>query len=80
MSSASLSKTLSDIAKALVEKPEAVSVEQRDEEECIRLVLHVDENDMGKIIGKQGKIAKAIRTLMKATSGRESIRVYVDIE
>jgi len=80
MKEISLKKTLEDIACALVDKPEAISVTEQEEEECIRLTLRVDPDDMGKIIGKQGKIAKSIRTLMKAASGKESKKVFVDIE
>ena len=80
MKEISLKKTLEDIACALVDKPEAISVTEQEEEECIRLTLRVDPDDMGTIIGKQGKIAKSIRTLMKAASGKESKKVFVDIE
>jgi len=76
----SLKKILEDIVKALVDKPEAISVTEQEEEDCTRLILRVDPDDMGKVIGKQGKIAKSIRTLMKAASNKEGKKIFVDIE
>lgn len=68
------------LAQALVENPESVSVTRRDEEDAIVLELRVAPEDMGKVIGKQGRIAKAIRTVVKAAAAREgSKRVIVDI-
>ena len=68
------------IAKALVEHPEEVSVTQKQEGKSIRLQLHVAPSDMGKVIGKQGRIAKAIRSVVKAASSKEDYRVDVDID
>ncbi len=68
------------IAKALVEHPEEVVVTQKQEGKNIRLQLHVAPSDMGKVIGKQGRIAKAIRSVVKAASSREDYRVDVDID
>ena len=56
------------IAKALVEKPEEVSVNEFIDGDAVILELKVAEEDMGKVIGKQGRIAKAIRTVVKAAS------------
>ena len=56
------------IAKALVDHPEEVSVNEKNEGRTIVLELHVAEGDMGKVIGKQGRIAKAIRSVVKACS------------
>ena len=61
------------IAKALVDHPDEVVV-------TIRIQLHVAPSDMGKVIGKQGRIAKAIRSVVKAAASREDIRVDVDID
>ncbi len=68
------------LAKALVEKPEAVQVEAVEEEDRTILKLHVAQEDMGRVIGKQGRIAKAIRTIVKSAATREKKKVTVDIE
>ena len=67
------------IAKSLVEHPEAVEVTETEREDSVLLELHVHEDDMGKVIGKQGKIAKAIRSVMKAEAGKRNTKVIVDI-
>lgn len=67
------------IAKALVDHPEEVSVEEKQEGKTLVLALHVAEGDMGKVIGKQGRIAKAIRSVVKAAAAREDRKVVVDI-
>jgi len=79
MKEISLKKTLEDIACALVDKPEAISVTEQEEEECIRLTLRVDPDDMGKIIGKQGKIARALRTVVRAAATKDNKKVIVEI-
>ena len=68
------------IAKALVDHPEEVSVNEKNEGRTIVLELHVAEGDMGKVIGKQGRIAKAIRSVVKAAASRENKQVSVEIE
>ena len=67
------------IAQSLVEKPEAVDVREVDTEDGIVIELRVHEDDMGKVIGKQGRIAKAIRTVVKAASAKNEKPVYVEI-
>ena len=67
------------IAKALVDKPEAVHVTEREEDGETILELSVDSADMGKVIGKQGRIAKALRSVVKAAAAKEDKRVVVDI-
>lgn len=67
------------IAKALVDHPEQVKVTETEREDSILLELSVADDDMGKVIGKQGKIAKAIRTVLKSASSREKKRVILDI-
>ena len=67
-------------AKALVEKPDAVTVETVEEEDRTVLKLHVAQEDMGRVIGKQGRIAKAIRTIVKSAATRENKKVTVDID
>ena len=59
------------IAKALVEHPDEVVVTQKEDGKHITIELHVAASDMGKVIGKQGRIAKAIRSVVKAASSKE---------
>lgn len=68
------------IAKALVNHPEAVVVTEKIEGGETVLSLSVDPSDMGKVIGKQGRIAKAIRTVLKAQAVRDDVRVTLDID
>lgn len=74
-----MNEVLETIAKALVEHPEDVSVTEVAGEQSSILELRVNESDMGKVIGKQGRIAKAIRTVVKAAASREDKRVTVEI-
>ncbi len=67
------------IAKALVDSPEEVVVTEREDGNAIIIELRVSKNDMGKVIGKQGRIAKAIRSVVKAASSKEDKKVIVDI-
>ena len=67
------------IAKALVDDPEEVSVNEKQDGKTTVRELHVAEGDMGKVIGKQGRIAKAIRSVVKAAAAKEDKRVVVDI-
>ncbi|MBQ7198546.1 MAG: KH domain-containing protein [Selenomonadaceae bacterium] len=68
------------LAKALVENPDAVEVETVEEDDKTVLKLHVAQEDMGRVIGKQGRIAKAIRTIIKSAATRENKKVTVDIQ
>ncbi|MGN0270582.1 MAG: KH domain-containing protein [Candidatus Weimeria sp.] len=68
------------IARALVDHPDQVVVTESEDEKAIRLVLSVDPSDMGKVIGKQGRIAKAIRTVVKSAATDTDKKVFVDIE
>ncbi len=67
------------IAKALVDNPDEVVVAEKTEGRNVLIELHVAPSDMGKVIGKQGRIAKAIRAVVKAASTRENIKVDVEI-
>ncbi|WP_026666046.1 KH domain-containing protein [Butyrivibrio sp. FC2001] len=67
------------IAKALVDNPNEVVVNEKNEGRNIVIELHVAPSDMGKVIGRQGRIAKAIRSVVKAASSRENLRVDVEI-
>ena len=67
------------IAKALVDNPDEVSVNEKQDGKTTVLELHVAEGDMGKVIGKQGRIAKAIRSVVNAAAGKDDKRGVVDI-
>ncbi|MBE5851942.1 MAG: KH domain-containing protein [Lachnospiraceae bacterium] len=67
------------IAKALVDNPNEVEVTEKGEGKNVTIELHVAAGDMGKVIGKQGRIAKAIRSVVKAASSKDNKRVDVEI-
>ena len=67
------------IAKALVDNPDEVEVKEIEGTQSVIIELKVAEEDMGKVIGKQGRIAKAIRTVVKAAAIKENKRVVVEI-
>ena len=67
------------VAKNLVENPAEVSVTERQDEDLLVFELRVNNADMGKVIGKQGRIAKAIRTIVKAAATRQNKKVNVEI-
>ena len=67
------------VAKALVDNPDEVVVTEKTEGRNTIIELHVAASDMGKVIGRQGRIAKAIRTVVKAASSKSSKKVIVDI-
>ena len=67
------------IAKSLVDDASAVVVNEREEDNVVIYELHVATEDMGKVIGKQGRIAKALRTVVKAAATREDKKVNVEI-
>lgn len=67
------------IAKSLVEKPDEVSVTESENDYAVTLELRVGEGDMGRVIGKQGRIAKAIRTVIRSASANSSKKVIVEI-
>lgn len=68
------------IAQSLVEHPEAVEVREVENADSIVIELRVAEGDMGKVIGKQGRIAKAIRVVMRAAAVRQGEKVVVEID
>lgn len=75
-----MKEVLEIIAKSLVDYPEQVNVKEiNNEDQTVTLELRVAESDMGKVIGKQGRIAKAIRTVVKAAASRENKKVAVEI-
>ena len=73
---------LVSIVKGLVEQPDSVdvTVDEKNEEGIIVYHLHVSEDDMGRVIGRQGRIAKAIRTVMRAAAARNEEKIQVEID
>ena len=67
------------IARNLVDNPDEVVVTEKEEGKNLVVELHVAQSDMGKVIGKQGRIAKAIRSVVKAASSKDNKRVDVEI-
>lgn len=76
---ADLKAILTDIAKAIVDTPDEVTVLQNEDDNSITLVLSVAPDDMGMVIGKHGKIAKSIRSVIKAAAGNINKKVNVEI-
>jgi predicted RNA-binding protein YlqC (UPF0109 family) len=74
-----VAELLEFIARGLVDEPEEVRVEELDEADALVLRLHVAEGDVGKVIGRQGRIARALRTIVRAGSAREGRRVVLEI-
>ncbi len=77
-----MKELLTLVAQGLVENPSAVNVDEdeMDNEGVIVFHLHVAEEDMGRVIGKQGRIAKAIRTVMRAAAARQGVKISVEID
>lgn len=77
-----MKELLMTIAQGLVENPDAVTVEQDApaEDGTIVFHLHVAQEDMGRVIGKQGRIAKAMRTVVRAAATRQEVKVAVEID
>lgn len=67
------------IVRQIVDHPDAVSIQEVTRDDVLVLELSVDPSDMGKVIGRQGKIAKSIRSIIKAAAIRDNLRVNVDI-
>lgn len=74
-----MKQVLYDIASSIVNNPDRVVIEENVDGDTTVLKLMVDEADLGKVIGKQGRIAKAIRTIVKAVANSDGKRVVVDI-
>jgi len=74
-----VSDLLEDLARRLVDEPEAVRVEREDSDDVIVLRLHVAKDDVGKVIGRQGRIARALRQVVRAAGGRQRKRVVLEI-
>ena len=74
-----MSELLAYLARELVDDPDAVTVETEDRDDGLYLVLHVAPDDIGKVIGRGGRIARSLRTLVRASSVRDGRRVFVEI-
>jgi predicted RNA-binding protein YlqC (UPF0109 family) len=74
-----MAELLEYLARQLVAEPDAVRVERVDEDDTVVLRLHVAQEDLGKVIGRQGRIARALRTIVRAGSAREQRRVQLEI-
>ena len=70
---------LETVVKPLVDNPDDVNITETEREDAVVLELRVNSADMGKVIGKQGRIAKAIRTVMRAASHKDGKKVIVDL-
>lgn len=75
-----MKELLEYLARSLVDKPDAVSVEVEEDEDEIALILTVDESDMGRVIGRDGRIANAIRSLLRVAAARDGRHVELEIE
>jgi predicted RNA-binding protein YlqC (UPF0109 family) len=74
-----VAELLEDLARRLVDDPDAVRVEREELDDVVVLRLHVAKDDVGKVIGRQGRIARALRQLVRAASGRQRKRVVLEI-
>ncbi|MDO5834398.1 MAG: KH domain-containing protein [Lachnospiraceae bacterium] len=74
-----MKELLETIARALVQNPDDVKVVEEEKDGEIVLTLSVNEQDMGKVIGRSGRIAKAIRSVMSAAASKADVKVSVDI-
>ena len=74
-----MAELLEFLARKLVDRPDDVRVERVDEDDTVVLRLHVAEDDLGKVIGRQGRIARALRAVVRASAVRERRRVRLEI-
>lgn len=74
-----LKQLLTDISRAIVDCPDSVTVDEREEGDTVVFTLHVTESDMGMVIGKHGKNARSIRAVMKAAAAADGKKSVVDI-
>ena len=68
------------IVEQFAEKKDAIEYREEEKEDCIELTIFLEESDMGKVIGKQGKIAKALRTIVRAATPRGSKKYFIEIK
>ncbi|HSK16389.1 MAG TPA: KH domain-containing protein [Gaiellaceae bacterium] len=74
-----MEELLAYLARNLVDRPDEVLVEREERDGAVVLLLHVAEDDIGKVIGRQGRVARALRTLVRASGGRRQERVLLEI-
>ena len=74
-----MAELLAELARKLVDDPDAVRVDEVERDGALVLQLHVAKDDVGKVIGRQGRIARALRTIVRASAARSSYRVLVEI-
>jgi predicted RNA-binding protein YlqC (UPF0109 family) len=74
-----LAELLAELARRLVDDPDAVYVEEIERDGAHVLQLHVSKDDVGKVIGRQGRIARALRTIVRAGAARSNYRILVEI-
>ena len=74
-----MAELLAELARRLVDEPEAVRVEQEERDDLVVLRLFVAQDDVGKVIGRQGRIARALRQIVRAAGGRDRRRVLLEI-
>ena len=74
-----MAELLDYLARRLVDEPDAVRVEEVEEDDALVLRLHVAPDDVGKVIGRQGRIARALRTLIRAGGSHEGRRIVLEI-
>ena len=74
-----MAELLAELARKLVDDPDAIRVDEVEREGALVLQLHVAKDDVGKVIGRQGRIARALRTIVRASAARSNHRVLVEI-
>ncbi len=74
-----LREELTDVVKMLVDEPEAVQIEELEEEDCVRFELEVAQDDLGKVIGRQGRTVRALRTLLDSRGELDGERYRLEI-
>lgn len=74
-----MAELIAEIARRLVDEPDAVRVTMEEREDAVVLLLHVAPGDVGKVIGRQGRIARALRTIARASGARAGRRVLLEI-
>jgi uncharacterized protein len=74
-----MKKTLEYIVTSIVDNPDAVAIDEAEQDGIFTLTIHVDPNDVGKVIGKEGKVIRAIRNIMKIPAMKQNKRIHVTI-
>lgn len=74
-----MKETLHYIVSSIVDNPDAVEIDEQNEEGVITLIIHVANEDMGKIIGKEGKVIRSIRNIMKVKAMKHNVRISVSL-